>query len=344
MQNKLTKANFKSALGEACQLITSRLPLALSISVIVYTIGSLNLALAQEPPLVLHVVAPQSTDPAIDQALEDHLAWLDPTAASNDKLFVFLPGFSLIPTDYEFVQQEAALLGYHVIGLRYVNSTLTGLTLVNTCRNSPDPNSCYENAHFEIVYGNGLVIDSPVVDVNQPNSIVNRLTKLLQYLVANYPDEGWADFLADGAPKWSKIAVSGHSQGGGNAAMIAKHQLVDRVAMFSAVTDTASEWELTHVTPSARYWGLVHDQEDGFGSILAGWGSLGIAAFGPVVTVETNSPPYGFTHTLATDLRPQRGGFHDSDAHRSTAQDRYTPLNRDGTPMLADAWRYMMSQ
>src|SRR6266571_8044178 len=311
-----------------------------SLILVFCVIGSQNLAWAQAPPLDLHVVAPQATDPAIDRALDDHLAWLDPTAPTNHKLFVFLPGLSTVPTETQLIPQEAARLGYHVIGLSYLNS----VGLVATCMDSPDPNSCYEDAHFEIVYGNGLGIDSPIVDVNQPNSIVNRLTKLLQYLDSNYPAEGWAEFLADGAPKWSKTAVSGHSQGGGNAAMIAKHQVVDRVVMFSAVVDTAHDWELVHVTPSQRYFGLAHDREGGFGAILAGWQSLGITAFGPVVTAETSSPPYGSTHTLATDLRPQRGGFHDSEAHKSTGIDYYIPLNKDGTPTLADAWRYMMSE
>src|SRR2546426_5887209 len=40
------------------------------------------------PTLVLHVVAPQATDPAIDQGLDDHYVWLDTTARSNHKLFV----------------------------------------------------------------------------------------------------------------------------------------------------------------------------------------------------------------------------------------------------------------
>src|SRR5436305_5478888 len=37
------------------------------------------------PTLVLHVVAPRATDPAIDQGLDDHYAWLDTTARSNHK-------------------------------------------------------------------------------------------------------------------------------------------------------------------------------------------------------------------------------------------------------------------
>jgi hypothetical protein len=341
MKSKLTETKLKSAIGAARHVISSPLSLLLLVSLVFWTIGPRNLAWAQEPPLVVHNVAPQVTDPAIDQALEDHLAWLDPAAPTNHKLFVFLPGSGAFPTDYELVQQEAAGVGYHVIGLMYVND----VRLAGVCPGTPDPNSCFEDAHFEIVYGNGLGIDSPVVDVNQPNSIVNRLAKLLQYLAANYPDEGWSEFLVDGHPNWSHIAVGGHSQGGGNAVMIAKHDVVDRVVMMSAVVDTVSEWELTHETPSARYWGLAHDRDDSFEAILAGWESLGMTAFGPVVTVETSSPPYGFTHRLVTDLRPQRGGFKSPNPHLSTAFDLCTPIDHPGgTPTLAEAWRYMMSQ
>jgi len=49
-------------------------------------------SVAPSAPLVLHVVVPQATDPAIDRFLDDHYAWLDTTARTNHKLFVFLPG------------------------------------------------------------------------------------------------------------------------------------------------------------------------------------------------------------------------------------------------------------
>jgi hypothetical protein len=63
--------------------------------------------------------------------------------------------------------------------------------------------------------------------------------------------------------------------------------------------------------------------------------------FGPLVAPEASAPPYGGTHRLVTDLRPQRGGY--KFAHPSTVIDFYTPLKKDGTPALADAWRYMLS-
>src|SRR5207245_975490 len=97
----------------------------------------------------------------------------------------------------------------------------------------------------------------------------NRLTKLLQYLALQYPDEGWDRFLLRDKPKWSQIAVSGHSQGGGNAAMIAKIRLVARVVLFSSVTDSiqteAPSWVATHVTPVGRVAVPLHGARRGAG-------------------------------------------------------------------------------
>src|SRR2546425_5050341 len=75
-----------------------------------------RLSEASSAPLVQHIVAPQATDPAIDRALDNHYAWLDTPARTNHKLFVFMPGTGLTPAVYQLVQQEAARVGYHVIG------------------------------------------------------------------------------------------------------------------------------------------------------------------------------------------------------------------------------------
>src|SRR5438132_6735393 len=154
------------------------------------------------PTLVLHVVAPQATDRAIDQGLDDHYVWLDTTARSNHKLFVFLPGTGQNPSSFQLVQQEAARLGYHVIGLMY--PTAGGLAKV--CPTTPDPSACYQNSRLEIVDG---IDRNGVVNVNVANSIDNRLTKLLQYLTQQYPNEEWDRFLLRDQPEWARIAVSG---------------------------------------------------------------------------------------------------------------------------------------
>src|SRR5204863_1646379 len=143
-------------------------------------------SLAPAAPLVPHVIAPQATDPAIDRFLDDHYVWLDTTARTNHRLFVFLPGTVVgsatpqRPAQFQLVQQEAARLGYHVIGLMYVNSG----GIAQACPTDPDPAACYENARLEVMDG---IDRSPIVDVNAANSIDNRLTKLLEYLAAQYP-------------------------------------------------------------------------------------------------------------------------------------------------------------
>ena len=288
-------------------------------------------------PLFKDSVAPQATDRAIDRALDRHYVWLDTTARSNRKLFVFMPGNGQRPAMFQRVPEEAARLGYHVIGLMYPNS----VRIIAVCGGQPDPNSCYENARLETFDG---VDRSTFVHVNKANSVENRLTKVLQFLADSFPDQGWSRFLAHGTPKWSQIAVSGHSQGGGEATIIAKLHVVARVVLFSSVGDSigrqCAPWPATHVTPSDRYWGLADDRDTTFRPIRACWDSLGMAAFGPAVAPEVSAPPYGFTHMLVTDLAPRVG----TNPHGAPSNDANTPLNPDGSCCrLREAWRYLLT-
>jgi hypothetical protein len=291
--------------------------------------------------LVAHIVDPKDTDPAIDyKAPGNHYAWLDPGAQTNHQLLVFMPGTGVSPAVYQLVQREAARLGYHVIGLMYAN----GVRLAGACPGTADPNACFEDSRLEIL--DGIHRDRSVVNVDVPNSINNRLPKLLKYLHLHHPEEGWSRFLAQGQPRWRRIAVGGHSQGGGQAALIAKLHLVARVVLFSAVPDRfratgTAPWVGTLATPSTRHWGLAHDRDPMFVPIHASWDLLGMAAFGGDKAPETIDAPYGFTHMLVTDLVPQGGSFI-AGAHSAPVGDDFTPLSADGTPLLRDAWRYML--
>src|SRR3989441_5398880 len=198
----------------------------------------------EQAPLVVRTIAPQLTDPAIDRALANHYVWLDTAARLNHKLFLFLPSGRSAPDTFQLVGQEAARLGYHVISLMYQNDLiLVALCGAAAARSAADGSACYESARLDIVDGGDRSSSIPELvqagfDISVPNGIDNRLTKLLLYLDAQFPDEGWSRFLERGQLKWSRIAVGGHSQGGGEAAMIAKIRLVPRVVMFSSVPDT----------------------------------------------------------------------------------------------------------
>ena len=123
--------------------------------------------------------------------------------------------------------------------------------------------------------------------------------------------------------------------------MIAKLTRVDRVAMFSGVTDgigdAAADWVRTAATPADRYFGVVHVDDPFFPRIAADWIALDMDAFGPPRAPESGKPPYHWTHRLVTDIVPV-----DDDPHDSTAVDFLTPLTADGVPILRDAWDYVL--
>src|SRR5919202_395636 len=155
---------------------------------------------ADAAPLDSHIVAPRTTDPAINRALAPHYVWLDRTARSNRKLLVFMPGANNQPVGWRLLEKEAARMGYHVIGLMYQND----VAVVEKCNGSDDA-LCSENMRLEVLDG---VDRTDRVDVSPANSIDNRLTKLLVWLDENYAHEGWSQFLEDGAPDWRRIVVS----------------------------------------------------------------------------------------------------------------------------------------
>src|SRR6266849_6682695 len=132
------------------------------------------------------------------------------------------------------------------------------------CARDPDP-ACSANFRQRRLFGD----PTPSSADDQPaESIVNRLTKLLQYLERSHPDEGWGSYLANGVPDWQRIAVAGHSQGAGMAAFLAKRTPVARVVLLSGPVDFVwpsrepAPWlTAPSATPSERWYGLYHGKE-----------------------------------------------------------------------------------
>src|SRR3954451_1576132 len=153
-------------------------------------------ALADEPR---YSIAANVNDAAIVTTRGPNLVWLanDP-ARRVGRLLVFLPsgGANNLPTEFKWVGTEGGRLGYHTIVLAYRNEV--GINAAPPVGCGPDvdppatPPNCARDVHRELFDGLG---ESPVVDVDRANSIENRLTKVLQYLVATHADEGWAQFL-----------------------------------------------------------------------------------------------------------------------------------------------------
>lgn len=280
-------------------------------------------------------ILPQTTDSAINVEQTAHYVLFANSAAPKNQLFLFLSGSYGKPRGQQLILERASKLGYHAIGLSYPNSWTVG----ELCNNSPDAN-CYEQVRLETIQGGDY---SDKVEINRPNSIENRLVKLLVYLNQQYPEQGWSQYLTGDSPKWENIVVAGHSQGGGHAAMIAKENQVARVILlaapadYSQVLNAPAPWlSAPPATPPERYYGFVHRQDKGFENIQQAWQLLGLV--GPGVNVDQVAPPYNQSHWLLTGVPPARPGKH----HGSVAVDNNTPKSPDGTPLFAPVWQYLL--
>ncbi len=282
--------------------------------------------------LITYEVFPRDTDPAIDHpgSRGRHLAYLDQEVPSAGKLFVYFPGTNGVPAVSRYLLETAAALGYHAVGLTYVNDRSINFEI---CPGSTDPD-CHKNVRMEIIDGTDR---TPLVEVNRANSIENRLIKLLQYLDQQNPEEGWGQFLFGNRIRWRQMAFTGHSQGGGHAAILGKLHFVYRVGMFGATeparwtTETLSQFP----TPADRYYGFVHTLEDSYTGIVRSWNNLELP--GALTSVDGAEPPFEGSHRLTTtvDVPPAA-------RHGSTVTDRYTPLDDQGVPIFLPVWVYML--
>ncbi len=284
-------------------------------------------------------VLPAATDAAINAWLEPHLTAFDPTAAPRGALYLHLSGTADVPENSQLICDQAARLGYHVICLRYPNEPSVD-TLADQ---STDPN-VHEQVRRERLYGDDT---SPLVSVDRANSIENRLVKLVEYLAAEHPDEGWGQFLQDGAPDWSRLAVGGHSQGSGQAALIAKDHLVERVVMFAGPADerggSAAPWiGVPGATPLGRWFEFQHERDFLANSISLDLAALGFDDRWSPVRIDDQAPASG-QHWLTTNYPVGTDVWAGVRAHNSVVVDGQTPRDAQGDPFFSGAWQHMLT-
>ncbi len=214
---------------------------------------------AQGNDLVISFVSPHDADAAVTRFTDDDVIVSPRTVPKNAPLLVFLPGTNGSPQTLKRFLAVAASDGYRSIALTYDNANAVNVI----CQSDPHP-SCSELVRRKRVYG---VNDTPLIDDRPQESIVNRLIKILEYLNAKRPSEGWDTYLSNGEPDWSRIAVGGHSQGAGMAAFIAKEHDVARVLLFSSPWDFQratglSPWlRAPSATPPDRWFAAYHIRE-----------------------------------------------------------------------------------
>ncbi len=207
-------------------------------------------------------VKPSMTDPAISAFDYPHHVLYDP-AAKNGKLLVFLTGTTETPNagPQDFFRTALAQ-GYRVINLTYISyPAVSQICVGQLLRKDPD---CAAHFRQKRLYGDTAFTAIP----DQPqDSIVHRLTRLLQYLDRTDRSGGWSRYLANGAPAWQRIAVAGQSQGGGMAEYLGKRENLARVLAFSggwdasSPTTPASWYASTSATPLDRWYYAYHVKE-----------------------------------------------------------------------------------
>ena len=262
-----------------------------------------------------------------------HQIFVNQFVPSRNKLLVFLPGTGGRPKDhYSEFCKTAANEGYHVIGLVYKNIT----SISSICGTMATADTlCSENARMEIIYGTDL---SQEVEVDAANSILNRLTRLLYYLASNYPAKGWEQYIdaTTMSLHWENIALAGHSQGGGHAALIARDNIVNRVLFFNCPSDAnlniptplnqPSWFYDPHITPDSCYYAFYH-QQNGGANRLAIYNLFGLGNYGEAVNVDITSPDYNYTHILYSDSTS-----FDYDTYINHTCDETPPINPTYNP------------
>ena len=285
-------------------------------------------------PIDLHAVFPNETDPAMRDEPLPHL-YAEPLGAPREQLLVFLPGTDPgyaqgMQTDggpeaYTDFLRQAAGLGYHVIGLMYVNDIPVNVI----CPGNPPAVDCHERLREEIITGVDL---HDAVSIPPADSIIHRLEQLLVHL-------GWEQYLdAEGSVLWEAVAVAGHSQGGGHAAFLGRMFEVDRVIM--AASTEGARWtrraQFPMMTPADRFYGISSELDAVFNGNTFGWANMQVP--GPLTSVDDGNAPDNGAHQLTLSIDAADGNH-----HGTAVGDVSTPRTDDGTPLLRGVWCYLLA-
>lgn len=290
----------------------------------------------------IHVL-PSVTDPSITTFDIAHSAYFNPAAKSRNKLVVFVPGTngdgSRGPTLF---LKAASDLGFHVVSLSYPSS------IAATVCHAQTDEKCFENFRQEIITGRDR---SSLIDIDRPSSIENRLQKLLVYLKKTDASDGWGRYLsAKDEIIWDDLILSGMSQGGGHAPLMAMTHKVSRVVMLSAPKDydvrnkRPAAWYGRGATPADRFYSFVHMQDHqgcDYVQQLEILKKMGLYEFGGPADVDKRAAPYNNSHILVTNTPGT--DVTSITAHISVISDAVTPKDKGGSPLFLPVWAYMLT-
>jgi dienelactone hydrolase len=259
--------------------------------------------------------------------------WAARTVATGP-LLLFLPATGHVPDNYRKFLTVAAESGYHVLGLDFWNR---GDAVANICGVDA---RCYTQVQRNRFNGTR---PSEFSKVDEANSVLSRLQAALDYLTVHDPDGGWGQYTHDEQIDWDNIVVSGHSQGGGEAAYIAhKFRVMGQITFSSPIItdkDHAASWLKTKgKTPTSVMYAFDDSHDEFYPRIIHSWRELHLP--GRVLTarvpVPTASDP---AHQLVSNRELGNPRL----AHLRSVID-FTPVNKKGVPVFEPVWKWMLNQ
>ena len=310
----------------------------------------------------LHGVAVQPAlafdDPTPQRyTLQVRASAIDPQAKEYPEInFVF--GSDERPADMEFASVDTRvapqgkltiwLMGHNAGLFERLNDDGIHAIVVSYARQwfgtlcQPAPSDAYARGRVRLEAASGLDF-SDELDLQLPDGATERARHMLLWLSKENPQGEWEQFLADGGSRvrWDKVILSGASHGSTTAARFAQYQRVDRVVMLCGPRDQDQDWQgLPSATPANRFFGFTHVLDGGWTGhhYDRSWELLGLQEFGPIVDIDTASPPYANSRRLITAAEV---GGDAGRAHSSVTPGGSSPENADGEKLFEPVWEYL---
>jgi hypothetical protein len=259
-------------------------------------------------------------------------AMVDTRVDPQGKLVIWLMGYS------EPLFQHTSSYGLHAIQVHYANGWFSQFGK----EPPPEDDKFLGKIRLEAATGQNT---SDVVKIPKADSIAERAYQFVKYLARQNPQSGWGYFLTEDGKglKWDCVILAGASHGSTTAARFAKHQKVDRVVMFCGPRDQYETWQgLPSATPANRFFGFSHVLDGGWSGdhYCRSWELLGLNEFGPIVDVDTSSPPYENTRRLITNVDV---GGNANRAHSSVVPGRSAVKDANGNYVHEAVWKYLFT-
>ena len=263
-------------------------------------------------------VLSSSVDPAIRflPNAYQNAGYAAPGVSRRNLLVVSLPGTGTVCGGIGPFGQTAEKLGFDVICVNYPNAAAQD----TICSGDPacfgnvsqakldatGPCSLPNGAHCGVDPTSG----QPFVNSNPADALTERIASMLAYLSHNgYNQNGtnWGIYLRGAVPQWTKIILSGWSQGGSMGTFSAYKNPVARVINLSAPPEatpvnglmTAATYFTTPRATNLRsFYGLVSTIDPYYtqGYFAAVWQALGFTAGNNDAEVKLNATtPVGLT-------------------------------------------------